>query len=53
VWEAGAKFARLNYLIAREIADAKQAPLWYEGNLYGDRYAKDAPKAKAPAATAK
>ncbi|RYD67922.1 MAG: M28 family peptidase, partial [Sphingomonadales bacterium] len=47
-WEAGAKFARLNYLIAREIADGKQAPRWYEGNSYGDRYAKDAPKAKAP-----
>ncbi|RYD59741.1 MAG: M20/M25/M40 family metallo-hydrolase [Sphingomonadales bacterium] len=49
-WQAGAKFARLNYLIAREIADGKQAPLWYEGNLYGDRYAKDAPKAKRPVA---
>ncbi|RYY28246.1 MAG: M20/M25/M40 family metallo-hydrolase [Sphingomonadales bacterium] len=48
-WAAGAKFARMNYLIAREIADAKEAPLWYEGNTYGDRYAKDAPKAKRPA----
>ncbi|MES2987450.1 MAG: M20/M25/M40 family metallo-hydrolase [Pseudomonadota bacterium] len=48
-WEAGAKFARINYLIAREIANGKQAPLWYEGNTYGDRYAKDAPKAKRPA----
>lgn len=47
-WEAGAKFARMNYLIAREIADGKQAPLWYEGNTYGDRYAKDQPKAKRP-----
>ena len=49
-WEAGAKFARINYLIAREIADAPQAPRWYEGNMYGDRYAKDAPKAPKPAA---
>ncbi|RYF98001.1 MAG: M20/M25/M40 family metallo-hydrolase, partial [Caulobacteraceae bacterium] len=48
-WEAGAKFARLNYLIAREIADGAEAPRWYEGNTYGDRYAKDAPKAKRPA----
>ncbi|RYE04192.1 MAG: M20/M25/M40 family metallo-hydrolase [Sphingomonadales bacterium] len=48
-WDAGAKFARMNYLIAREIADGKEAPLWYEGNTYGDRYAKDAPKAKRPA----
>lgn len=48
-WQAGAKFARMNYLIAREIADAPEAPRWYEGNTYGDRYAKDAPKAKRPA----
>ncbi|MBX3563310.1 MAG: M20/M25/M40 family metallo-hydrolase [Sphingomonas sp.] len=48
-WDAGAKFARLNYLIAREIADGKEAPRWYEGNTYGERYAKDAPKAKRPA----
>ncbi len=44
-WAAGAKFARINYLIAREIADAPEAPRWYEGNVYGNRYAKDAPKA--------
>ncbi len=25
-WEAGAKFARLNYLIARQVADAPEAP---------------------------
>ncbi|HEX8301685.1 M20/M25/M40 family metallo-hydrolase [Sphingomonas sp.] len=48
-WNAGAKFARINYLIAREIADGKEAPRWYEGNTYGERYAKDAPKAKRPA----
>ncbi|NIJ19802.1 Zn-dependent M28 family amino/carboxypeptidase [Sphingomonas naasensis] len=47
-WEAGAKFARLNYLIAREVADAPEAPRWYEGNRYGDRFAKGAPRAKRP-----
>jgi Zn-dependent M28 family amino/carboxypeptidase len=47
-WNAGAKFARLNYLIAREIADADQAPRWYQGNSYGDRYAKKAPRAPKP-----
>jgi hypothetical protein len=51
-WEAGAKFARINYLIAREIADAPEAPRWYEGNVYGERYAKGAPKAPRPAASA-
>jgi Zn-dependent M28 family amino/carboxypeptidase len=49
-WEAGAKFARLNYLIAREVADAAEAPRWYEGNRYGDRFAKGAPRAPRPAA---
>lgn len=47
-WNAGAKFAKLNYLIAREIADSDQAPLWYAGNTYGNRYAKKAPKAPNP-----
>lgn len=44
-WNAGAKFARINYLIAREIADAPQAPRWYKGNFFGETFAKDAPKA--------
>ncbi|WP_025587595.1 M28 family metallopeptidase [Sphingomonas sp. UNC305MFCol5.2] len=51
-WEAGAKFARLNYLIAREVADLPEAPRWYEGNRYGDRFAKGAPRAQRPAQTA-
>lgn len=48
-WEAGAKFARLNYLIARDVADAPEAPRWYEGNRYGNRFAKGAPRAPQPA----
>ncbi|HEX8301851.1 M28 family metallopeptidase [Sphingomonas sp.] len=47
-WNAAARFAKINYLIAREIADREQAPLWYAGNQYGDRYAKGAPKAPRP-----
>lgn len=33
-WQAGAKFARLNYLIAREIADAAQAPSWNSDSFF-------------------
>ena len=38
-WDAGARFARLNYLIGRELADADERPRWYEGNLFGNLYA--------------
>ena len=34
-WRAGAKFARINYEIAREIADAPQAPRWYSDSFFG------------------
>lgn len=47
-WDAGAKFARINYLIAREIADAPEAPRWYEGSFFGNVFAKDQPKAPRP-----
>lgn len=45
-WQAGAKFAQINYLIARDIADGAEAPRWYERNAFGDLYARGAPKAK-------
>jgi Zn-dependent M28 family amino/carboxypeptidase len=44
-WQAGAKFARINYLIAREIADADQAPRWYANSFFGQTLAPNAPKA--------
>jgi peptidase M28-like protein len=44
-WDVGAKFARLNYLIARQLADADQRPRWYRGNLFGNLYAPGAPRA--------
>jgi hypothetical protein len=48
-WEAGARFARLNYLIARELADSDARPRWYEGDYFGDLYAPGAPRAPPPA----
>jgi len=44
-WESGAKFAELNYRIARRLADSDQPPLWYAGSYFGDTYAAGAPKA--------
>jgi Zn-dependent M28 family amino/carboxypeptidase len=47
-WDAAAKFARVNYLIARELADGAEAPRWYEGSFFGEKFAKDQPKAPKP-----
>lgn len=47
-WNAAAKFAQINYLIAREIADAPAAPRWYKGSFFGDLFAPNAAKAAAP-----
>lgn len=44
-WDAGARFARLNYLVARSIANADQRPMWYRGDFFGETFAPDAPKA--------
>jgi Zn-dependent M28 family amino/carboxypeptidase len=44
-WESGAKFAELNYRIARRLADGDQPPLWYAGSYFGEIYAAGAPKA--------
>jgi Zn-dependent M28 family amino/carboxypeptidase len=44
-WEAGAKFAELNYRIARRLADSDQPPRWYRGSYFGDSYAPAAAKA--------
>jgi Zn-dependent M28 family amino/carboxypeptidase len=49
-WQAGARFAELNYLIAREIADSPEAPLWYRGSFFGDAFAPRARKAPSPTA---
>ena len=44
-WDAAAKFARLNYLIANQLADAPRAPRWYAGDYFGDKFAPDHPRA--------
>ena len=45
-WRAGARFARLNYLIAREIADGATLPRWYRGQLLRRRVRRQ-PAARA------
>ena len=47
-WVAGAKFAEVNYFIARAIADEGAAPRWYQGNFFGNEFAPKAPKAMQP-----
>jgi hypothetical protein len=44
-WEAAAKFARVNTLIAAEIANADDAPKWYANSFFGKQFAPSAVKA--------
>ena len=44
-WTAAARFAELNYRIARALADAPQRPMWYKGDYFGTRFAPAQPKA--------
>ena len=37
-YNAGARFARVNYLIARGIADADAKPTWNEGDFFGELF---------------
>ncbi|HEX8572532.1 MAG TPA: M28 family metallopeptidase [Allosphingosinicella sp.] len=45
-WRAGAKFARINYEIATEIADAPKAPRWYSDSFFGKVLAPASEKAQ-------
>jgi len=45
-WQQGARFAELNYRIARTMADADQRPMWYAGDYFGETFAPNQPKAK-------
>ena len=47
-WVVGAKFTRVNWMIAREIADSPERPRWYQGDFFGDTFARGAPKAPKP-----
>jgi len=38
LFDQGAKFANINYLIAREIADNDERPTWNEGDFFGDLF---------------
>jgi Zn-dependent M28 family amino/carboxypeptidase len=38
-WRAAARFAEINYRIARALADSDERPLWYEGSYFGDAFA--------------
>jgi len=49
-WRAGARFAELNYRIARELANAPAAPRWYRGSFFGDTLGGNQPRAARPAA---
>ena len=44
-WRSGARFAELNYRIARALADAPARPLWYRGDYFGEAFAPAVPKA--------
>jgi Zn-dependent M28 family amino/carboxypeptidase len=45
-WQAAARFAELNYAIARALADAEQRPLWYIRDYFGDAFAPAQQKAR-------
>ena len=44
-WNAAAKFARINYLIASEIANAPARPRWYADSFFGNAFAPGQTKA--------
>jgi hypothetical protein len=48
-WRAGARFAQLNYLIAREIADGDEAPMWYADSFFGRTFGAGQQHAQRPA----
>lgn len=51
-WDAGARYALLNYRIAREMANAPVRPQWLQGDYFGDLFDPGGPRAAArPAAT--
>ncbi|MBR9825753.1 MAG: M20/M25/M40 family metallo-hydrolase [Alphaproteobacteria bacterium] len=40
LFDQGAKFANINYMIAREIADADERPAWNEDSFFGNLYGR-------------
>ena len=45
-WQAGARYAALNYRITRALADADSRPRWYRGDYFGDVFAPGEPRAE-------
>ena len=45
-WDQAARYAELNYRIARELADSNERPRWYEGGYFGESFAPSQDKAK-------
>ena len=45
-WNAGARFAELNYRIARQLADAPQRPRWYADSYFGRTFGNGQPLAR-------
>jgi hypothetical protein len=43
-----ARYAELLRRFTLEVANADERPLWYEGNIFGDRFAPDARRAPRP-----
>lgn len=41
LFEQGAKFANINYLIAREIADSDERPAWNDDSFFGNLFGHD------------
>ena len=46
-WDAGARYALLNYRIARAMADAPQRPMWLQGDYFGDLFDPKGPREPA------
>ena len=49
-WDAGARYAQLNYRIARAMADAPVRPMWLKGDYFGDLFDPQGPRAAAKVA---
>jgi Zn-dependent M28 family amino/carboxypeptidase len=46
-WDAGARYALLNYRIAKAMADAPVRPMWLQGDYFGDLFDPNGPRAPA------
>ena len=47
-WQAGARFAELNYRAIRILADSDEPARWYAGDYFGNLFAPNAKKAQKP-----